>query len=148
MMAAHYGVGVLPARPRKPRDKAKVEAAVRFARSYILGRLRHQTSSRVPNATWRSRAAWSASMPTYAASRSSRRDLFERIERPALGALGISEIVGRDRFAFWRPRSQSSCKAHASVLAACTRKVSGPQMFRNQGEFVRHFKRQFSNRHL
>ena len=28
MMAAHYGVGVLPARPRKPRDKAKVEAGV------------------------------------------------------------------------------------------------------------------------
>src|SRR5437868_11594927 len=26
MMATHYGVGVLPARPRKPRDKAKVEA--------------------------------------------------------------------------------------------------------------------------
>ncbi|MFZ1087673.1 MAG: hypothetical protein WAN75_00140, partial [Xanthobacteraceae bacterium] len=43
MMAAHYGVGVLPARPRKPRDKAKVEAGVRFAQSYILGRLRHQT---------------------------------------------------------------------------------------------------------
>ena len=37
MMAAHYGVGVLPARPRKPRDKAKVEAGVRFAQSYILG---------------------------------------------------------------------------------------------------------------
>jgi hypothetical protein len=43
MMAAHYGVGVLPARPRKPRDKAKVEVGVRFAQSYILGRLRHQT---------------------------------------------------------------------------------------------------------
>ena len=42
-MAAHYGVGVLPARPRKPRDKAKVEAGVRFAQTYILGRLRHQT---------------------------------------------------------------------------------------------------------
>ena len=40
MMAAHYGVGVLPARPRKPRDKAKVEAGVRFAQTYILGRLR------------------------------------------------------------------------------------------------------------
>ena len=26
MMAAHYGVGILPARPRKPRDKAKVES--------------------------------------------------------------------------------------------------------------------------
>jgi hypothetical protein len=43
MMAAHYGVGVLPARPRKMRDKVKVEAGVRFAQSYILGRPRHQT---------------------------------------------------------------------------------------------------------
>src|SRR5580693_10198232 len=30
MMAAHYGVGILPARPYRPRDKAKVEAGVRF----------------------------------------------------------------------------------------------------------------------
>src|SRR6516165_8000944 len=43
MMAAHYGVGILPARPRRPRDKAKVEAGVRIAQTYILGRLRHQT---------------------------------------------------------------------------------------------------------
>ncbi len=42
-MATHYSVGVLPARPKKPRDKAKVEAGVRFAQSYILGRLRHLT---------------------------------------------------------------------------------------------------------
>ena len=30
-MAAHYSVGVLPGRPGKPRDKAKVEAGVRVA---------------------------------------------------------------------------------------------------------------------
>jgi transposase len=36
MMAEHYGVSVLPARPRKPRDKAKVAVGVRFAQSYIL----------------------------------------------------------------------------------------------------------------
>ena len=42
-MAAHYRVGILPARPHKPRDKAKVEAGVRVAQSYILGRLRHLT---------------------------------------------------------------------------------------------------------
>jgi hypothetical protein len=35
-MAAHYSVGVLPARPRRPRDKAAVEAGVRFAQSYII----------------------------------------------------------------------------------------------------------------
>jgi transposase len=42
-MAAHYSVGVLPARPRKPKDKAAVEAGVRFAQYYILGRLRNVT---------------------------------------------------------------------------------------------------------
>jgi transposase len=43
VMAAHYGVGVLPARPRRPKDKAKVENGVKFAQSCILGRLRKQT---------------------------------------------------------------------------------------------------------
>ena len=43
MMASHYGVGVLPARPRRPKDKAKVENGVRFAQTCILGRLRRQT---------------------------------------------------------------------------------------------------------
>jgi transposase len=42
-MAEHYGVGVLPARPYRPRDKAKVEAGVRIAQFYILGRLRNLT---------------------------------------------------------------------------------------------------------
>ena len=42
-MAAHYSVGILPARPKRPRDKAAVEAGVRFAQSYILGRLRNVT---------------------------------------------------------------------------------------------------------
>ncbi|OWZ88778.1 hypothetical protein B9J07_36630, partial [Sinorhizobium sp. LM21] len=43
MMASHYGVGVLPARPRRPKDKAKVENGMRFAQSCLLGRLRKQT---------------------------------------------------------------------------------------------------------
>ena len=43
MMAAHYGVGILPARPNRPRDKAAVEAGVRFAQSYVVGRLRNVT---------------------------------------------------------------------------------------------------------
>ncbi len=41
-MTAHYGVGVLSARPRRRKDKGKVEAGVRFAQTYILGRLRNQ----------------------------------------------------------------------------------------------------------
>jgi transposase len=33
-MAQHYGVAILPARPRKPRDKAKVESAVGIVKSH------------------------------------------------------------------------------------------------------------------
>ena len=40
-MAAHYGTAILPARPRKPRDKAKVEVAVQVAQRWILARLRN-----------------------------------------------------------------------------------------------------------
>ncbi len=42
-MAAHYGTAILPARPRKPRDKAKVEQAVLIVERWLLGRLRHRT---------------------------------------------------------------------------------------------------------
>lgn len=42
-MATHYGTAVLPARPSKPRDKAKVEGGVQLVERWILARLRHQT---------------------------------------------------------------------------------------------------------
>ncbi len=41
-MAAHYGAAVLPARPRRPRDKAKVEAGVLIVERWLIGRLRHR----------------------------------------------------------------------------------------------------------
>ena len=42
-LAMHYGVAVMPARSRKPRDKAKVESAVQLAERWILAQLRHST---------------------------------------------------------------------------------------------------------
>ena len=60
-MAAHYSVGILPARPGKPRDKAKVEAGVRFAQTYIFsGDCARRPSSRSPNATRPSRLSCGA----------------------------------------------------------------------------------------
>jgi transposase len=41
--AAHYGTVVIPARVRKPRDKAKVEAGVLLVERWILAALRHRT---------------------------------------------------------------------------------------------------------
>jgi transposase len=42
-LAAHYGVAVLPARPRKPRDKAKAESAVQIVQRWIVAALRKRT---------------------------------------------------------------------------------------------------------
>jgi transposase len=88
MMAEHYGVSVLPARPRKPRDKAKVETGVRFAQSYILGRLRCQTFFSLAECN----AAIAAMVERINAHRmrrlgTTRRALFEAIERAALRPL-------------------------------------------------------------
>ncbi len=38
----HYGVGVVPARPYKPRDKAKAESGVLLAERWIIAALRHR----------------------------------------------------------------------------------------------------------
>jgi transposase len=99
MMAAHYDVGILPARPRKPRDKAKVEAGVRFAQSYILGRLRHQSffSLGEVNAAI---AVVLGRINAHVMRRLgvSRHDLFASVERPALKPLPETDY----EFAEWR----------------------------------------------
>src|SRR5262249_50645874 len=41
-MARHYGTAIVPARPDKPRDKAKVEVGVPVVGRWILARLRHR----------------------------------------------------------------------------------------------------------
>jgi transposase len=41
-MAKHYGMGIVPARVRKPRDKAIVECGVLVAERWILAALRHR----------------------------------------------------------------------------------------------------------
>jgi len=99
MMASHYGVGILPARPRKPRDKAKVEAGVRFAQTYILGRLRRQTFFSLAEAN----AAIAVALERINAHimrrlSVSRRQLFETVEMPVLAPLPDADY----QFAEWR----------------------------------------------
>src|ERR1700747_301355 len=45
--AMHYDVGVVPARPYRARDKAKVEVGVQVAERWIIAALRHQTFFRL-----------------------------------------------------------------------------------------------------
>jgi transposase len=98
-LAAHYRVGILPARPRKPRDKAKVEAGVRFAQSYILGRLRHLTFFSLAECqTAVGEALTRMNERPMRRLGISRQALFEAIERPALQALPATQYV----YAEWR----------------------------------------------
>src|SRR4029077_8572286 len=41
-LARHYDTAIVPARPYKPRDKAKVEVGVQVVGRWILARLRHR----------------------------------------------------------------------------------------------------------
>lgn len=98
-MAAHYNVGILPARPRKPKDKAAVEAGVRFAQAYILGRLRHVTFFSLAECN----AAIAAALEQMNGREMrrlgvSRRQLFETVERPVMQSLPEQDY----EYAEWR----------------------------------------------
>ena len=87
-MAAHYGIGVLPARSYKPRDKAKVEAGVLLAERFIMARLRNRrfVSLSEANAEIRVLVDWVNERP-FKKLDGSRRSSFEAIDRPALKPL-------------------------------------------------------------
>ncbi len=92
--AEHVGTVILPARPGKARDKAKVEAAVLVAERWILARLRHETFFAVAALNARIRELLAALngrvMRQYQASR---RELFERLDRPVLRPLPAEPFV-------------------------------------------------------
>jgi transposase len=93
--AAHYGTAILPARPAKARDKAKVEVAVQVAQRWILARLRHETffSLAALNARIRELLVDLNARPMKGYGGRSRRDLFERFDRPALRSLPAERFV-------------------------------------------------------
>jgi transposase len=87
-MASHYGTAVIPARPYKPRDKAKVEVGVQVVQRWILARLRNRRffslaelnqaiRGLVDDLNVRPMRGWGTT----------RRALFEQVDRPALREL-------------------------------------------------------------
>ena len=99
-LAAHYGAVVLPARPRKPRDKAAVEGSVLVAQRWILARLRDQTFFTLGalNAAIRVLLDELNDRPMKKLG-VSRRTLYEQLDRPALRPLPADRYV----LARWKP---------------------------------------------
>lgn len=87
-LGEHYGVAILPARPARPKDKAKVEVGVQVVERWILARLRER---RFINLGELNRAI--APLLTQLNERpfkklpGSRRSAFEQMERAALSPL-------------------------------------------------------------
>lgn len=87
-LARHYGTCVIPARVRKPRDKAKVEAAVLVAQRWILAVLRHRTFyhlNELNTAIEDLLVKLNARVMRHV--QASRKELYERLDKPALKPL-------------------------------------------------------------
>ena len=87
-MASHFGVAVVPARPFRPRDKAKVEAAVLLVERWVLARMRNRRfySLGELNVAIKELLTVVNNKP-FKKMPGSRRSVFEEVEKPALRPL-------------------------------------------------------------
>ena len=97
-LAAHYGTAVVPARPRRPRDKGSAEVAVQLVERWVLARLRNTTFCTLGELNERIAQLRDAlnGRPLQRSGRT-RRELFEALERPALQPLPAQPY----RYASW-----------------------------------------------
>jgi transposase len=98
-LAVHYGVAIMPARIRKPRDKAKVEVGVQVVERWILARLRHRKFFSLAELNHAiSGLLIRLNDRRFRKLDGSRRSLFESLERPALRPLPAQPYV----YAEWK----------------------------------------------
>jgi len=114
-LAQHYGAVVVPARPRKPRDKAKVEAAVLVVERWILARLRHETFFSLVALNRRiGELLEELNDRTMRATGASRRELYARFDRPAL------KLLPAERFTYgaWK-KARVNIDYHVELERHC-----------------------------
>lgn len=86
--AEFYSMAVIPTRPRKPRDKAKVEAAVLMAERWIIAVLRNRRFYSLGEANAAiAQCLEKLNARPFKKMEGSRRELFETLDRPALRPL-------------------------------------------------------------
>jgi len=84
-LARYYDTTILPARPKAPRDKAKVEVGVQVAERWLLARIRNETFGSLGALNARlSELVADLNARTMRTYKTSRRELFERLDKPAL----------------------------------------------------------------
>ena len=87
-MAEHYGVAVIPARVKKPRDKAKAEVGVQVVERWIIAKLRDRTFFSLIELNQAIRPLLEEiNVRKMKHLEKSRRELFEELDQPALRPL-------------------------------------------------------------
>ncbi|HKU41580.1 MAG TPA: IS21 family transposase, partial [Polyangiales bacterium] len=93
-MARHYECAIVPARPRKPRDKAKVEVGVQIAQRWILACLRNRAFFSLDELNIAIAELVERLNARPLSKRcESRRALFEAVDRPAMRSLPATRYV-------------------------------------------------------
>jgi transposase len=93
-LGEHYGVAVLPARPGRPQDKAKVEVGVQVVERWILAALRHRRLFTLAEVNQAIGALLSElNRRPFKTLPGCRRSAFEAIDAPALKSLPAVAMV-------------------------------------------------------
>jgi transposase len=98
-LAIHYGIGIMPARPYRPRDKAKAEVGVQVVQRWVLAALRKRQffdlaalNEAILELIHKLNQRPFRKLP------GSRAELYQNLERPALQPLPLQPFV----FAEWK----------------------------------------------
>ena len=87
-MASYYQTAIIPARPYKPKDKAKAEVAVQIVERWILARLRHHTFFTLASLNQAiSELLVDLNRRAFKKLPGNRQSLFEQMDQPALKPL-------------------------------------------------------------
>jgi len=87
-LASHYQCAIVPARPYKPKDKAKAEVAVQIVERWIMARLRHQTFFTLASLNQAiAELLEDLNQRPFKKLPGTRRSQFEQLDKPALRAL-------------------------------------------------------------
>jgi transposase len=124
-LAVHYGTAVMPARVKRPRDKAKVEVAIQVVERWILARLRNRTFFCLAelNAAIAELLEELNQRP-FKKLPGTRRSLFETLDKPALQPLPRTPYL----YAEWRKArvKRSSTSASPRAPSNVSTKADGP----------------------
>ena len=112
-MAQHYGTVVLPARPYRPKDKAKVEVSVQVVQRWILARLRNRVFHSLGELNQAIAELLDALNDRVTKHlKASRAQLFNELDKPALKAMPTE----RYEVAYWKESVKPNIDYHVDVF--------------------------------